>query len=163
MNPTGTLEDGTTLVVQRRFAAPIDDVWASLTESDRLGRWFGTWSGDPSTGSVMVTMTAEADPVPPARYDIDACDPPRRLAVSAVDDGGTWHLSVDLSEQEGGATVVVFRQRGVDLPSLHDTGPGWEWYLDRWVAAVAGTTPPSLDDFERSYLAMGPGYASMVR
>lgn len=163
MNPTGTIEDdGATLVVERRFPAPIHDVWAALTESDRLARWFGTWTGDPSTGSVMVAMTAEADTVPPARYDIEACEPPRRLSVHAVDDGGTWHLEVELSEEDG-TTVVVFRQRDVDLPSLHDTGPGWEWYLDRWVAAVAGTTPPTLDEFEQAYLAMGPGYAAMVR
>jgi hypothetical protein len=58
MNPTGTLDDdGHTLVLVRRFTAPIEDVWASVVDSERLSRWFGTWSGDPSTGSVMLTIT----------------------------------------------------------------------------------------------------------
>ena len=57
MKPTGTVEDGgKTLVLRRHFSVSIDDVWASVTESERLGRWFGTWTGDPATGSVMVTM-----------------------------------------------------------------------------------------------------------
>lgn len=51
MRPTGALEDGgRTLVLTRRFSARIDDVWASITDPERLSRWFGTWSGDPSTG-----------------------------------------------------------------------------------------------------------------
>lgn len=37
MNPTGRLEDeGRTLVLRRRLPVPIDDVWASITESERL-------------------------------------------------------------------------------------------------------------------------------
>lgn len=47
--PTGRLfpaADGTDLVVSRTFRAPIEDVWASVTESDRTARWFGAWQGD---------------------------------------------------------------------------------------------------------------------
>jgi hypothetical protein len=32
---------------------------------------------------------AEAEPVPPVRYDIRACEPPRLLAISVNDDYGT--------------------------------------------------------------------------
>ena len=47
--PTGRREDrdGTTYVVfERTFRAPIADVWAAVTESDRLGRWIGIWGED---------------------------------------------------------------------------------------------------------------------
>jgi uncharacterized protein YndB with AHSA1/START domain len=156
MIPTGRL-DGDALVLERRFTAPIGDVWASVTESDRLARWFGTWTGDPADGWVMVTMTAEAEPQPPVRYDIVSCEPPRSLAIRATDAYGTWHLSVELTEGAGGTTLQL-RQHQVDRGSLSDTGPGWEWYLDRLVAAATDAPLPGLDDFERDYLALGPAY-----
>ena len=43
--PSGQLvrtADGNELVVSRTFRAPIEDVWASVTEPDRTARWFGT-------------------------------------------------------------------------------------------------------------------------
>ena len=65
MIPTGTLhDDGRTLVLSRTFTAAVEEVWASVTESERLGRWFGTWTGDPTSGSVMVTMNAEPESAP---------------------------------------------------------------------------------------------------
>ncbi len=36
--PTGELE-GQQLTIERTFRAPIDDVWASLTEPERVARW----------------------------------------------------------------------------------------------------------------------------
>ena len=50
-NPTGRitrLADRYTLFVDRTFQAPIEDVWAAITEPQRLARWIGTWSGDPA-------------------------------------------------------------------------------------------------------------------
>src|SRR4029078_7277277 len=50
MTPTGTIEkrDGEHVLVQTpAFHAPIEDVWAAVTEPDRLARWIGTWTGDP--------------------------------------------------------------------------------------------------------------------
>ena len=163
MNLTGTLEDdGRTLVLVRRFGVPIDDVWASVTESDRLARWFGTWTGDPASGTVLVTMNAEAEPGAPAPFRVDACEPPRLLAVSAEDEYGNWRLSAELTEVDGGTTLTL-RQMDVDPKMLPETGPGWEWYLDRLVAAVEDAEPPSLADFDTDYLPLGPGYAVLAQ
>lgn len=164
MITTGSLhDDGTTLAFTRTFASPIDDVWSSITESDRLARWFGTWTGDPSSGSVMVTMNAEAEPVEPSSYVIRACEPPHLLAVSTSDEGGVWHLRAELSESDG-ITTLVFSQERIDPEHVASAGVGWEWYLDRLAAAVAGDAPPSLDDFERDYLPHVATYAaSLVR
>ena len=46
------------LVLERTFRAPVVDVWAAITEPERLERWIGTWTGDPASGSVLVRMTA---------------------------------------------------------------------------------------------------------
>ena len=63
--PTGTIElrDGKHVLVQtREFRAPIEDVWAAVTESDRLARWIGSWEGDPESGSVQFRMLFEGRP-----------------------------------------------------------------------------------------------------
>ena len=162
MTPSAALEDdGTTLALTRFFNSPIEDVWASITESDRLARWFGTWTGDPATGSVMVTMNAEAESVPAARYDIRQCDPPRVLAVSAIDDAGAWHLRCELSESEG-ITKLVLRHERIDPEQVASAGVGWEWYLDRLTAVVVGDTPPSLDDFDTRYLPLVATYTDSL-
>ena len=162
MIPTGTLDiEGRTLVLTRSFPALIDDVWASVTESERLGRWFGTWTGDPASGSVMVTMNAEPESASAQRFDIRACEPPRLLSVSATNAYGHWQLTVELSTV-GGATTLALRQEELDPGTLAETGPGWEWYLDRLVAAIAEQPPPTIEDFTADYLPMGAAYAAML-
>lgn len=148
-----------TLVLRRQFTAPIDGVWASIVESDRLSRWFGTWSGDPSTGTVSVTMNAEAEPMPPAPFEIQVCEPPRLLSVSATDDYGTWRLEAELTEADG-MTTLVLTQRDVDPGTVAETGPGWEWYLDRLVAAVHDGRMPTLEDFNVTYIPMASQYTA---
>ena len=54
--PSGQLvqtADGNALVVSRTFRAPIEDVWASVTEPERTARWFGTWKGDAAPGRMI--------------------------------------------------------------------------------------------------------------
>lgn len=162
MQTIGTLDDdGRTLVITRILAVPVAEVWATLTESERLGRWFGTWTGDPSTGSVMVTMNAEGETPTASRYEIQACEAPRVLAVRSTGDAGGWSMRVDLHDHASG-TELVFRHTELDPGLVAEVGPGWDWYLDRLAAVVAGTTPPDLDDFETRYLALGPAYAALV-
>lgn len=67
VRPTGRHEirDGRdVMILTRTFRAPIGDVWAAVTEPDRLARWIGTWSGDPASGSVRFRMTAEGADAP---------------------------------------------------------------------------------------------------
>ena len=77
-----TVLDGVDLTVQRYFQSPIDDVWASVTSSERTALWFGPWSGDGRPGGrVVVTMTAE-DGEPTAHLEVLACEPPHRLELA---------------------------------------------------------------------------------
>lgn len=85
-------------------------------------------------------MTAEGEDVAPEAVTIHECHPPRRLElswVSSTDDTGSWHLELDLAEA-GGVTTLTFAQRLDDAAMATDVGPGWEYYLDRLVAAQAG-------------------------
>ena len=129
------------IVMTREFRAPIDDVWAAVTESDRLARWIGTWSGDPADGKVLFQMRYEGDDVPSEVFVIDECDEPRRLAITTDASYGeqsvTWHLELDLAEADS-VTTLTFAQSVPDPTMAHDVGPGWDYYLDRMVVAESG-------------------------
>jgi uncharacterized protein YndB with AHSA1/START domain len=148
------------LVILRRFRATPDEVWRELTESDRLERWIGRWEGDPRTGHVTFFMTAEDQDAAPEQYTILECDRPRRFAGDTSQDGGSWHLWFELTEQDGD-TILTFGQRlnlGEDVGSI---GPGWEYYLDRLVATQAGLNADSVkwDDY---FPALQPAYEELV-
>jgi uncharacterized protein YndB with AHSA1/START domain len=148
--PTGRREErhGTTYVVfDRTFRAPIEDVWAAVTESDRLVRWIGEWSGDPASGSVTFRMTAEGDDVDDETIWIDECDPPRRLRMRSaqpVEPDQLWAWEIDLLEADG-TTTLTFAQGVTDATLAEGVGPGWDYYLDRLVAAETGGDVAAID------------------
>ncbi|HEX2576837.1 MAG TPA: SRPBCC family protein [Aquihabitans sp.] len=158
--PTGHVRqaaDRRELVIERTFAAPVEDVWASLTEPERVARWYGTMEGEPGPGrTIMVTMTAEVDAAPePAT--IRKCEPPRRVVLDLGGEAMAWRVAVDLEERDG-RTVLTFVQALADDVDVADVGPGWEYYADRLTAALTGRPMP---DWEADgYLArLGPHYA----
>ena len=146
-HPTGRREtrDGQDVVVlMRQFRAAAEDVWAAITEPDRLERWIGTWEGDPANGWVGFRMTAESPEATAERMWIDECDPPRRLATHSSTPYGDWHLALDLEERDG-VTTLSFAQRMSDPGLAADVGPGWDYYLDRLVAAETGGDVAAID------------------
>ena len=146
-HPTGYREtrDGHDVVVlTRQFSAAVEDVWAAVTEPDRLERWIGTWEGDPADGWVGFRMTAESPDASAERMWIDECDPPRRLATHSSTPYGDWHLALDLDERDG-VTTLTFAQRMSDPGVAADVGPGWDYYLDRLVAAETGGDVAAVD------------------
>jgi uncharacterized protein YndB with AHSA1/START domain len=161
--PTGRVDradGGRTLRLSRTFRAPIEDVWAAVTEPDRLERWIGTWTGDPATGRVEFRMTAEGV-AQGEDMEILECDPPRRLAVVAQAGVQRWRLELDLVE-EGGVTTLSFAQPDLDPEDGSSVGPGWEYYLDRLVTAETGGDVGSVD-FERDYYpAMRDHYRDQI-
>lgn len=163
-NATGRHEyrDGQDLVVLvRTFRAPIADVWAAVTESERLGRWIGTWTGEPTSGSVQFRMIAEGDDIPEQTYRIRACLPPHQLTVRIEDVGGSWDLGLNLTEHDG-ITTLEFTQVISDPTIFESVGPGWEYYLDRLVAAETGGDPTVID-FDRDYYpALSNYYANLL-
>lgn len=149
------------VVFTRHFAAPIDDVWAAVTEPGRLAGWIGTWSGDPASGRIDFFMTAEGDDVAAEPYDIEMCDPPSELLItSAAADGEAWRLRLELVEQDGG-TTLAFGQLLTDPEVAASVGPGWEYYLDRLVAAETGGDVGVID-FDGYYPALSEHYRRLV-
>ena len=148
---------GTDLVLTRSFRAPVDDVWASVTDPARTARWFGPWEGDGAPGRTIKVQMAYEDPAGWMDMHIDACEPPRRLALSARDGSGTWLIELQLSEEDG-VTELRFVQHLETTDGIGEIGPGWEFYLDMLVASRDGTPQPSFDDY---YPAMQPYFEGL--
>lgn len=75
---TGRLEgdhDDPALIIERDFAASVEEVWSAITDPDQLALWYGTWSGEPASGEVTVQMLFE-EGEHQAVWFIDQCDPP---------------------------------------------------------------------------------------
>ncbi len=160
-SPVGRLfptADGHDLIVSRTFRAPIEDVWASVTESERTARWFGAWQGDAAPGNTIKVQMAYEDQAPWFDMRIDACDPPRRLALSATDEAGGWRLELLRSHADGRTELQLVHHLD-STDQVGDTGPGWEFYLDLLVAAREGSATPSFEDY---YPAMKAYYDALV-
>jgi uncharacterized protein YndB with AHSA1/START domain len=143
--PTGRLI-GTDLVLTRTFRAPVADVWASLSDPERTARWFGPWQGDAAPGNTIKVQMAYEDGGPWMDMTIEACEAPHRLALSSVDEHGSWHLDLTLTETAG-VTELRFTQHLTDTGSVGEVGPGWEYYLDALVASRDGLPMPDFDDY----------------
>lgn len=147
--PTGHIvpvPGGQDLVLERTFRAPIEDVWASITESERTSRWIGRWSGEPGPGkSILMQMTAE-EGAQPEPVLITACEPPRFLAMEWAVGASAWRLEISLSETDG-VTILRFVQHLGPEEDASDIGPGWEYYLDRLAAARDGESFAGWDEY----------------
>ena len=143
--PTGRLF-GDDLVLTRTFRASIDDVWASLTDPVRTARWFGPWEGDAGPGRTIKVQMMHEEGKPWMDMTIDACEPPHRLAVSAMEEHGGWHMELELAESAG-VTELRFTQHLTDTEGAGEIGPGWEFYLDALVASRDGGPTPNFDDY----------------
>jgi len=143
--PTGRLF-GNDLVLTRTFHAPVADVWASLTDPERTARWFGPWKGDAAPGRTIQVQMMHEDSQPWMDLTIDACEPPRRLALSSVHEHGSWHMDMALAESDG-VTELRFTQHLTDTDGVGELGPGWEFYLDALVASRDDQPAPQWDDY----------------
>lgn len=146
---------GVRLEFHRAYDLPVEEVWAAVTDPERLDLWFGRWTGDPASGTVSLVMTAEGD-VPPEQVAVDACEPPHRLAVTVPGPDGPWPLELTL-EPSGAGTALRLVHHLAEPYDAGSTGPGWQYYLDRLGAVLAGTRLP--DDFDLYYPALAGAYA----
>ena len=137
--------DGLDLVIVRKFNAPIEDVWASITESERTARWWGPWTGQPGAGrTIRYKMTFEGEG-PDQEMLIEACEAPVHLAVRGLGAYG-WRLEAHLSESNG-VTEMRFTHHLDGKTNVGDVGPGWEFYLDNLVQSRIGGAMPDFNDY----------------
>jgi uncharacterized protein YndB with AHSA1/START domain len=147
--PTGRIIDGPegqAIQITRTLPHAVEDVWNHLADPALLASWYGTYTGDPATGSVQLTMVEAPDQ--PGECTIEACERPHRLHVVLQDPAGAaWRLRLSLdSAGSGTGTALVFTQPIAGFEQMTpDVGPGWEYYLDRLQAALDGGDVDAVD------------------
>nr|WP_255182903.1 SRPBCC domain-containing protein [Rhodococcus sp. 15-649-1-2] len=158
MNPTPTgllraTASGVDVEIIREITSSRDDVWSSATVSDRTALWFRPWERL-ADNRIRVQMVFE-DGEPWMEMNIDACEPPRRLAVSTTDG---WALELVLTG-DGPITTVTLIHHRESTDGVGEIGPGWEYYLDLLIASRTGAELPT---FEEYYPAQKGYYESLT-
>jgi len=163
----GTLETGTDgrshLRFERHIPQPVDDVWAALTEPDRLREWLASadeW--DLRVGGRVVLRWLNSDDegnVAIARGTVSAIDPPRLLELD-TDIHGV--LRWELTPAGDDATALTFTST-LELPEEFKTKvmAGWHVHLDFLEDALAGDPIADWDDWPRNrWDAIHAGYVA---
>lgn len=138
---------GVRVAFRRAYPTTVDDLWAAVTEPDRVRRWLGPVYGDLRVGGRYELRMGEdvADSDQNARGEVLECDPPRRLVV-------TW---VFPSEREtrvevrilpdaaapadgGPRSVLELEHLGLSDEAARGYGGGWHACLDQLDDHVAG-------------------------
>lgn len=143
--PTGHVQ-GNDLIIERRFQAAIENVWASITKSEQTALWFGPWEGQAGSGKTIRLQLVHEKDKPWTSMVIEECEAPRRLVVTTKDDFGEWRIELTLTQTED-ETELRFVQPMSDPSLAGDIGPGWEYYLDMLAAARDGKPLPSFDAY----------------
>ena len=135
-----------TLVVTRTLATRRVDAWEWVTHPERLAQWIGLLEGAPSVGATVdFTMTAEENPAPETAT-IMACEPGSSYVCEVGTAPDLWVVGCELGGDDGAVTVSIVQPvASAELAGMY--GPGWEYYLDRLLAAFTGDAMPDFDHY----------------
>ncbi|MDT0320349.1 SRPBCC family protein [Streptomyces millisiae] len=122
--------EGTTVLLRRGYAAPIEDVWDACTDPERLARWFLPVTGDLRLGGSYQLKGN-------ARGEILHCEPPRLLRVTWVfgentTDKDISEVELRLAPGEDGETILELEHAAVVPAEFWKkfgpgaTGVGWD-------------------------------------
>ena len=132
-----------TVELRRRYDAEIEDVWAAVTEPERLRRWL-----KPVTGDLRLGGTFDVEGM--GHGEILRCEPPRLLKVSwlfgpdADEWKGTSEVEVRLAAGPTGGTAFELVHAAVVDPHYFPTygpgagGVGWDLGLLALARLLAG-------------------------
>jgi uncharacterized protein YndB with AHSA1/START domain len=125
--------EGHTVVLRRRYAAAVEDVWDAITDPERIGRWFLPVSGDFRVGG---TYQLEGN----AGGTILRCERPHRLRLSWIagegaSEDGSSEVEVRLVAVAPAETELVLDHAAVVPAAMWDeygpgaVGVGWDLTL----------------------------------
>jgi uncharacterized protein YndB with AHSA1/START domain len=156
----GVLTEPTTLKIQRILSAPIERVWAYLTESELRRQWLaaGEMQLQVDTPFEFVWRNDELTDPPGLRPSdfsdehrmqcwITKINPPHEIAFTWGDDG---EVSIELVPQGEKVLLTLIHYRLSDRSTKLMVGAGWHMHLDILVARFTGTKPePFWDGWKR--------------
>ncbi|MFS4489804.1 SRPBCC domain-containing protein [Dietzia kunjamensis] len=155
---SGYLAPSGAVVFPRWLPMSRDQAWAAVTDPARTARWIGSWSGDPASGTVEMTMSAE-EGSPAESVGVLRCEAPNLVVVRIGPDG--WVVTVRIEGDDDEVTISL-EQDIADAESASDIGPGWDFYLDRLVEAEAGRDPEALRFSPDYHPALADHYRALL-
>lgn len=146
--------DGFVQTFRHRYATTVDDLWAALTEPDRILNWLGPVAQRSADGRTLVINIGSGDSMAPVRIVVRRCVPPTELAVDWEWLGQPVSLvTAELRPVDQDHVELTLRHPSVASEQLVvGYGGGWESCLlalgseagaERWTA-------DRLDDHERA-------------
>jgi len=126
--------------MEERLDTGIDDLWAAVTDPERLAHWYGEVEGELSQGGefrVRIALSGERT------GRVDACEPPQRLLLTMRDPdrqpGQPEQLVHDARLiAEGARTRLVWEVRGMPVDLLPAYGAGIQIHVEHLSDYVNG-------------------------
>lgn len=141
-----------TVHVEDVYDTDIDDLWAAITEPERLGRWIAHVEGDLRPGG-QFSATFTSGWEGPGRVEV--CDRPHHLLVT-MEPGAPDETQMEaVLTQETAGTRLVVEERGLPASAAPDHGAGWQVHLEDLRTVLEGRTPGSWSD---RWAALRPAY-----
>lgn len=152
-NPAAVI-DHAAFTVRRtiRISAPIEQVWAAVTEPASISRWFGRVQLDGAGAGAAGTMTFDDYGAIPLR--VEAVQAPRLVSYRWNNDDALGALPGEFDEQHAttftftlepvaGGTQLTVVETGFDVTSdaganMASHAEGWTLELDKLVALLEG-------------------------
>ena len=154
MSDYGIVTESGAVRFQRLLPAPIERVWAYLTDPELRGAWFASGGMELRPGGRVTlvfrnsTLAPEGEETPEAyrKYEgmeshgrVIACDPPRRLVHSwGEDDGTDTEVEYELEPRGGETLLTLTHRRLASRAAMLDVSGGWHLHLDALEDVLAG-------------------------
>jgi uncharacterized protein YndB with AHSA1/START domain len=125
------LEDGDRRAVhfERRYDAPVEDVWGALVEPEQLQGWLAEAEFEPRVGG-RVVLNFGAGPGERTVGTIRVFDPPRVLEYDWKYEGEPESRVRFELRSEAGGTTLVLHHRLLSTEAAPGYGAGWHAHLD---------------------------------
>jgi len=151
INPGAVVdESGFSVTRSIRIAAPVENVWAAVTEPEHVSRWFGRLELDGREATASGSLSWPDGTRIPIR--IEAIDPLRSVsyrwgnddaladAPAELDESSSTVFTFTLTAVDGGTELTVletgFEATSDPVYNLESHRTGWNEELDKLVALV---------------------------
>lgn len=119
-----------------RLAAGVAEVWAALTDPDRLDQWLGKFEGDLHQGGEYRALHYASGWEGTGRVDV--CEPGRRLRLIQSPGEPDQTVAELALTADGGHTLLEHEEQGLPAEYLAAFGAGIQVHVEDLAAYLAG-------------------------
>jgi uncharacterized protein YndB with AHSA1/START domain len=151
--------DGVGIVrIEGRFDCEVDELWAALTDIERLAHWYGDVEGELRAGGAYSARLHATGWEGTGR--VEECEPPRRLLVVSKGASEPNEVTTEVTlTSDGDQTVLVVEKRGLPLDLLWAYGAGNQIHVEDLGEHIAGRERV---DTKARFAELEPAYRDMA-